>query len=736
MKSPCVKLDYFTAWPNFGDLLSAKLIERLSKRPVEAASRESAELMAAGTLFGLGNGLYYGTEPREIPRNRLKLVWGSGFHGEDIPDGLLSRWYSLKILGVRGRLSENILRKVGYLNENETCALGDPGLLYADQLLDWKSIPKQYDLAFVPHRYDQEEGRRIFEDLKSRGISVVFVDVMNPDPLEPLRLIAASRKVLSSSLHGLIAADSMGIPNRRIVFDGFDEDERRKLSISHFKFTDYYSAFGLADPGYVMSGQLKREPESVIAEVVAPPVSAALVEKRKDALLESFQDVRQELAKTRRKVLIVSNGDPNVSNPFVSLTIRELQNRGLDVDSGVERFFAGAEGYDVVHFEWPEDLARWRLDRVTASQLDEIEERIRRLKRFGVILTYTRHNSKPHTTGGALMERLYRIVEENVDAVFHMGEFSRRELQSSRPSGLKIADYIVPHHLPMSVYDPQGREAARKELGIDLGANVVVAFGAFRNADEVRLVKDAFAGCTSAQKVLLAPRLEGGAAQTDNRTQALMLSAADVVFIQRISILNSGNLPLGFMYGKVVVGPRRGNVGEILEATGNPAFDPTNCEDAARALDLGFELARAGKGEANKSYAFAHWRPEQMAKLMEDAYLQLLEGRTETWVSCEEVRTLLRDVSTANDELLKSQRRRKELWDMLTAKKAELAESQRRRKEIWDQREKMKAELQEARTKLAESQRRRKELWDARCVFKSRLDLIRKELLDLECDEG
>ena len=384
------------------------------------------------------------------------------------------------------------------------------------------------------------------------------------------------------------------------------------------------------------------------------------------------------------RVLIVSNGDPNVLNPFVSLTIRELQNRGFVVDSGVRRFLAGAEGYDIVHFEWPEDLVSWRFDGVTSSQLDEIEARIRRLKRFGVALTYTRHNSKPHTAGGTLIERLYRIVEENVDAVFHMGEFSRHELRSSRPSGLKIADYIVPHHLPTSVYDLCDRIEARNALAIDPEAEVVVAFGAFRNADEVRLTKDAFAGCMSARKVLLAPRMENDAVRTDNRTLALMLSAADVIFIQRVSILNSGNLPLGFMYERVVVGPRCGNVGEILKATGNPVFNPDNIEDASRAIDRGFELARAEKGKENRDYAFAHWLPDQIGELMAGAYDDLIRRQGEVLVPMSDVRAVLREQLEARerdafaakalkDEIVKRDWLLKEKTSLVAARDRQLA---------------------------------------------------------------
>jgi pyruvyltransferase len=50
--------------------------------------------------------------------------------------------------------------------------------------------------------------------------------------------IAQCRCILSSSLHGLIAADSFHIPNLHIVFSD------RPLG-DGYKFDDYYSAYGV-----------------------------------------------------------------------------------------------------------------------------------------------------------------------------------------------------------------------------------------------------------------------------------------------------------------------------------------------------------------------------------------------------------------------------------------------------------------------------------------------------------
>lgn len=60
--------------------------------------------------------------------------------------------------------------------------------------------------------------------------------------------------------------------------------------------------------------------------------------------------------------------------------------------------------------------------------------------------------------------------------------------------------------------------------------------------------------------------------------------ACDIVFIQRFSVLNSGNLPMGFGAGCVVVGPNVGNVGSILNKTGNPIFNPYDIDSIVLAI--------------------------------------------------------------------------------------------------------------------------------------------------------
>jgi pyruvyltransferase len=85
-------------------------------------------------------------------------------------------------------------------------ALGDPGLL-ADELVIVNE--KKYNLGLVPHwsDYQLEKDPRF---LKYDPVIIRF----NSDPLEVIRAIGACKKIVSSSLHGLILADAFNIPRR------------------------------------------------------------------------------------------------------------------------------------------------------------------------------------------------------------------------------------------------------------------------------------------------------------------------------------------------------------------------------------------------------------------------------------------------------------------------------------------------------------------------------------------
>lgn len=206
-----MKIYYWNAKRNFGDLLSGLLIKRFTGINSKWAPTEEAELVVVGSIL------------EHLPTNWDGVIAGCGKLHKDTK---ISLPYS-RILALRGPLTAKGIKG--------NFALADPGLL-ADELVTLDE--KEYDLGIVPHWTDKTlEYNPIFKQFKPRIIRP------NGDPLEIIREIGKCKKIVSSSLHGIVLADAFGIP-RRI------EIAPRLLSHSHqeggiFKWLDYSASINM-----------------------------------------------------------------------------------------------------------------------------------------------------------------------------------------------------------------------------------------------------------------------------------------------------------------------------------------------------------------------------------------------------------------------------------------------------------------------------------------------------------
>ena len=207
-----VRLGYIQA-PNFGDLLSPIIIERLFQARVVASTIATADLLAVGSLM----------EKLRATENDLRpMIWGTGF----IEEG--GRWDGLDIkpLAVRGELS---LERVRHL-VSRPVALGDPGLLVS------RALPQQSThhgpISIVPHYVDIDAS----EVSRATENSEVQVIDVRDDPIDVVSQIANSSIVFSSSLHGLIVADAFRVPNYWTPLSD-------NVIGGSYKFKDYYSVY-------------------------------------------------------------------------------------------------------------------------------------------------------------------------------------------------------------------------------------------------------------------------------------------------------------------------------------------------------------------------------------------------------------------------------------------------------------------------------------------------------------
>lgn len=216
MNTP-LKLWWWKDEANFGDRISYDLVAEVSGRAVEWARPQQAELFAVGSIMKV---VRRGTVGR--PEGALKpWLWGTGCIGPQRID-FMDR---VQLASLRGPLTAELLR-------TQTPSYGDPGLL-ADRLIE---APDRIHgrVGIVPHfsKLAQYSQLDLFDSER-----FCLIDVGAEDHLSVVRAIAECDVVFSSSLHGLIVADSFRVPNFWLRPDG-------NHAYARFKFYDYANSIG------------------------------------------------------------------------------------------------------------------------------------------------------------------------------------------------------------------------------------------------------------------------------------------------------------------------------------------------------------------------------------------------------------------------------------------------------------------------------------------------------------
>ena len=208
-----LKMYWWTSRKNFGDLLGPDIVSNITGRPVIRAEVGDCELISLGSV------LSFILRSEELVKEPLH-VWGTGFIWSNVP--IVNP--HVQFHAVRGKWT-------AYIQDLPDPVLGDPGLLVSR----FQPAPaKTHRIGVVPHHSQFDDGSlmKFFE-----RDDVLCINAHN-DPWQVVREIASCEFILSSSLHGLIVADSYGIPNQWVEPNAEDIH-------STFKFYDYYSALEL-----------------------------------------------------------------------------------------------------------------------------------------------------------------------------------------------------------------------------------------------------------------------------------------------------------------------------------------------------------------------------------------------------------------------------------------------------------------------------------------------------------
>jgi pyruvyltransferase len=90
---------------------------------------------------------------------------------------------------------------------------------------------KKYNIGIVPHFVDYNYVKEHYPNYK-------IINVINDNPLEVAKEISQCNKIISSSLHGIIAAHAYNIPASWVKFSD-------KIKGDDIKFKDHYAALNL-----------------------------------------------------------------------------------------------------------------------------------------------------------------------------------------------------------------------------------------------------------------------------------------------------------------------------------------------------------------------------------------------------------------------------------------------------------------------------------------------------------
>lgn len=197
--------------PNFGDILNKNILDHYGVKYVHSRDHSVSNLFMIGSVARLAR--------------KGSIVIGSGsIRNDDL------RYEGVDFRAVRGPLTrQNVIQRGGSCPQ----IYGDPALLLP------RLVPaqeKRYKIGMTVHYQHRRED--VINTIKSAGFH--YIDILNHDPIAVAKEISSCERIISTSLHGIIAAHAYGIPAAHVNLRGV-----ARLHGDGIKFKDHYAAMGL-----------------------------------------------------------------------------------------------------------------------------------------------------------------------------------------------------------------------------------------------------------------------------------------------------------------------------------------------------------------------------------------------------------------------------------------------------------------------------------------------------------
>lgn len=198
---------------NFGDELNPYLVQKITDKKIKRITK-IPRFSFTKTNLVIGSVIQIS--------NRNCKVWGAGIIQKDA-NILGGQFYA-----VRGPITRNRILELGFKCPE---VYGDPALLLPLYFKTENSFPK-YEIGVIPHIIDYHLIKDLIDDAK-----VKVIDLTEPVEII-LENIISCKKIISSSLHGIIVPQAYGIPSVWVKISD-------KLYGDNIKFHDYFASVNI-----------------------------------------------------------------------------------------------------------------------------------------------------------------------------------------------------------------------------------------------------------------------------------------------------------------------------------------------------------------------------------------------------------------------------------------------------------------------------------------------------------
>ena len=239
----------FSKRRNFGDTLTPYIFDYFKRnfKLEKQRNKKTTHLLMCGSIIGFGN--------------FDAIVWGSGILSKEYANSILNnKQIKYDIRAVRGPLTRSILLKRG---DSVPEIYGDPAILLP--LIYNKEVAKKYDISIINHYADGYN--------KNKFKKFHTIDIFCDDIYKIIDEIRASNLVISSALHGIIVAESYGIPTIWLKSSNLDD----------FKYLDWYGSTLREEKDIAFMDNINL---SVPSKVAQPPID--IIKKMQSDLIKSF----------------------------------------------------------------------------------------------------------------------------------------------------------------------------------------------------------------------------------------------------------------------------------------------------------------------------------------------------------------------------------------------------------------------------------------------------------------